>query len=177
MGAASVNPDDPELLAASREVNGHAITLNLLGHFLARAHHGDVCRRDLVEFNKADAALQSGYAFSMLDCYRRWFQNGGDIGNRQLAALRILGLFSGPAEDELLNALRQKPAIQNLTEAIIGLPDDDWNLALSSLAECDLVFAQFHTAGSTNAAQQSVDVHPLVREYFAEQVRIGNPEA
>ena len=47
-GAAEIQADDPELLAASHDVEGHALTLNLLGRFFARAHCGDIRRRDLV---------------------------------------------------------------------------------------------------------------------------------
>jgi hypothetical protein len=54
-GAAEIKPDDAELLAASREVDGHALTLNLLGRFLARAHGGDIRRRDLVKMVKSEA--------------------------------------------------------------------------------------------------------------------------
>jgi len=47
-GAAEIQPDDAELLVASREVDGHALTLNLLGRFLARTHGGDI-RRSIVD--------------------------------------------------------------------------------------------------------------------------------
>lgn len=59
-GAAEIQPDDDELRAASRKVDGHALTLNLLGSFLGRAYHGDIRRRDRVKFRKADAKTQGG---------------------------------------------------------------------------------------------------------------------
>ena len=34
-------------MRASHEVDGHALTLNLLGRFLARAHDDDIRRRGL----------------------------------------------------------------------------------------------------------------------------------
>jgi hypothetical protein len=45
-GPAQVAEDDDELRAASREVRGHALTLSLLGKYLALVHDGNVRRRD-----------------------------------------------------------------------------------------------------------------------------------
>src|SRR4029079_16547921 len=41
-GPAPIAAGDPELHQASRAVGGHALTLHLLGRFLARAHLGDI---------------------------------------------------------------------------------------------------------------------------------------
>src|SRR5207302_10720409 len=108
-GAAEIKPDDTELLASSREVDGHALTLNLLGRFLARAHGGDIRRRDLVKFEEADRKEQGGTTFKMLAAFEHWFAKGGELGSRQLAVLRILGLFDRPADAGCLAALRQPP--------------------------------------------------------------------
>ena len=70
-GKALLLPDDPELLAASRDARGHALTLHLLGRFLAKAHHGDVRRRDLVELHKADATIQGSHASRVMAAYAR----------------------------------------------------------------------------------------------------------
>ena len=79
-GAAEIKPDDKKLLAASREVDGHALTLNLLGRFLARAHGGDIRRRDLVRFEEADRKEQGGTTFKMLAAFENWFAKRGILG-------------------------------------------------------------------------------------------------
>ena len=76
-GAAAIAADDLELLDASRDVDGHALTLNLLGHYLAKALGGDIRRRDQVKFSKADAKIQGGHAFRMLAAYEKWLSSGG----------------------------------------------------------------------------------------------------
>ena len=88
---------------------------------------------------------------------------GGDPkkGLRQVSILRLLGLFDHPASSECLKALRQAPAIARLTVQLVGLDDETWNIAVTSLEELDLVSNQNGT----------LDAHPLVREYFAKQLR------
>ena len=54
-GAVAIGADDAELIAASREVKGHALTLALLGRYLALAFGGDIRQRDQVDFRDADA--------------------------------------------------------------------------------------------------------------------------
>lgn len=54
-GAAAIEPDDPELTGAAREVRGHALTLSLLGNYLRLAHGGDIRCRDRVDLRDADA--------------------------------------------------------------------------------------------------------------------------
>lgn len=140
-GVAQIDPDDQELINASREVDGHALTLNLLGRFLVRAHRGDIRRRDLVKFEEADRKEQGGTTFRMLAAFEKWFARGGDFEIRALAVVRILGLFDRPAESGCLDALRKPPQIAGLTEPIFGsaggtlgwekqnepLPDESWN--------------------------------------------------
>ncbi|MCH8880125.1 MAG: ATP-binding protein [Planctomycetes bacterium] len=172
-GAGQIAAGDPELKTASIEVNGHALTLNLLGRYLAKAHHGDIRKRDQVKFEKADAKTQGGHAFKTMAAYEKWLVEAGDDGVRALAALRLLGLFDRPADAGCLAALRHEPVIAGLTDPLVGLGEEDWNLTLSLLADCGLVSFQSETPDP----QSEIDAHPLIREYFANQLREGKPEA
>ncbi|HQX49248.1 MAG TPA: TIR domain-containing protein, partial [Planctomycetaceae bacterium] len=184
-GAAEIKPDDKELLAASRDVDGHALTLNLLGRFLARAHGGDIRRRDLVKFEEADRQVQGGTTFKMLATFVTWFANSGDFGARQLAILRMLGLFDRPADSGCIAELRKPRAIAGLTEPLFRitprflglwkmhqpLPDEDWNTALSFLCDFGLV-SNLADAGEQT---QSLDCHPVIREFFSVKLRTQSP--
>jgi tetratricopeptide (TPR) repeat protein len=66
-----------------------------------------------------------------------------------------------------LAALRREPAIAGLTERLVGLEAEDWNIAVTSLVELDLISNQSGT----------LDAHPLLREYFAAQLRDEGREA
>jgi hypothetical protein len=138
-GAAEIKPDDQELKDASEEVKGHALTLQLLGSYLARAHRGDIRKRARVKFDKADERVQGGHAFRVMAAYETWLGQGGAEGTRQLAVLRLLGLFDRPADPGCLAALRQPPAIPGLTEPLLSLDEEEWNLVVTGLEAAGLV--------------------------------------
>ncbi|HEX4955089.1 MAG TPA: hypothetical protein VF017_16995 [Thermoanaerobaculia bacterium] len=158
---------EKDLAQLVEDVRGHALTLNLLGHYLAKAHGGDVRRRDRVSFTKADLKTQGSHAFKTMAAYERWLAEGGEEGERQLAVLRLLGLFDRPADAGCLSALRRDPAIPGLTEPLVGLEEEDWNDTVANLAEAGLIMA----------TPLSLDAHPLLRQYFAERLRKANEAA
>jgi hypothetical protein len=175
-----------------KDVSGHALTLNLIGRFLAQAFHGDIRKRDLVKFEEADAAIQGGHAFRVMEAYEQWFVSGDEKAKRQLAVLRLLGLFDRPADVGCLAALRKAPAIGKLTNpffhrrnglaGILGkvqpISDSEWNLAISRLADCGLVsYSKPTDAATLDVGAWTLDSHPLIREYSARQLREKNPEA
>jgi hypothetical protein len=173
-GVMEIAPDDKELRVASREVRGHGLTLQLLGRYLRLVEDGDIRKRDTVRLADADEQYQNdatrpyGHAFKAMEAYEKWFASGGEKGLRQLAILRLLGLFDRPASKNCLDALRAVPVIAGLTEALVGLNPREWKLALSRLEEINLLAVQDDGA---------VDCHPLLREYFATQLRRQQPEA
>jgi len=69
--------------------------------------------------------------------FENWFANSGEFGARQLAFLRMLGLFDRPATVECLRALLAGTAIPGLTEA---LPDP-------TTAQLDVVCNRLAAAG------------------------------
>lgn len=185
VGAGIVKQDHKELLAASRDVDGHALTLSLLGRFIARAHGGDICQRDKINFKKADSMVQGGHAFRMLATFERWFSNEGEIENRGLAILRLLGVFDRPAEMECISVLRQPPVIEGVCEPLFtsahrscnavgagqAISDEALRSAISFLLDFGLV-----AINSTDAhSDRTIDCHPLIREYFAQTVRGASP--
>lgn len=165
-----VQGSEGELEALVKEVRGHALTLNLLGRYLARAHGGDIRMRDRVRFEKADKSIQAGHAFKAMAAYESWLAEGGEEGARQLAILRLMGLFDRPADAACLDALRRPPTIAGLTEPIVDLAEEDWNMAVAALGDCGLVSVP------ETGAPGALDAHPLIREYFAKQLREHAPE-
>ena len=154
-----------ELLAASREFGNHALTLTLLGGYLSRACGGDVRRRKEVDLAGADQR-KGGHALRVIGTYATWLGEGPE-----LAALRLLGLFDRPAGPKALTALRAKPVIPELTEPLMDLGEEDWQLALSSLREHGVLLpADPHQLGT-------LDAHPLVRVFFQEELEKKWPQA
>ena len=155
------------------DVKGHALTLSLLGGFLKRAFHGDIRQRDRVKFEKADEKMDGGHAFRTMEAYEQWLlRDGGDEGQREVAVLRLMGLFDRPADVGCLTALRRE-TIPGLTEPLAGLAEDDWEFCLSGLEAAKLLTVNRDVFG----ALLSLDAHPHLREYFARQLRTQQSEA
>ena len=158
---------EAEMVAAYMDAGGHALTLQLLGRFLADAHGGDIRHYKEVRFEEADVERQGRSAFKVMIAYERWLESAGPERQRELAVLRLTGLFDGPMSRECLQALRAEPAIPGLTDALVQLKDPQWNVALTRLKEVDLM----------TVTPDTVDAHPLIREYFAKQLRNTQPAA
>jgi tetratricopeptide (TPR) repeat protein len=151
-----------------KEVKGHALTLNLLGRYLFQAHGGAIRKRHLIGFEEADAEIEGGHAFRVVGAYENWFASSGAKGQRALAMLRLLGLFNRPADPACIAALRGAPAIRGLTKPLLNLSVAEWNVTVERLVACGLVAV---------GEQSALDAHPLIREYFANQIRRRKPAA
>jgi hypothetical protein len=100
-------------------------------------------------------------------------QDESEEAQRELAILRLLGLFDRPATSDCINALLQSPPISGLTEPLSGLAEEDWNLSLDALETARLLTVHRDGAGALLA----LDAHPLLREYFARTLRKDNNDA
>jgi hypothetical protein len=156
------------------EVNGHALTLQIMGGFLKKAFHGDIRCRDRVKLEKADAKVQGGHAFRAMAAYVKWMEGESDEARRELAILRLMGLFDRPATGDCVAALLAAPAIAGLTEPLVGLAEEDWNSSLDALESAKLLAVHRATGSGTLV---SLDAHPLLREYFGQGLRATKPEA
>ena len=82
---------DEELHAAWRDAGGHALTLSLLGRFIADAYEDrDIRHYREVKFEAADQVYQGRSAFKVMIAYEKWLQSGGPERQRELAVLRYL---------------------------------------------------------------------------------------
>lgn len=155
------------------DVHGHALTLNLLGTYLRDAHAGDIRKRDLIKLEEADSEEQGGHAFRVMDAYAKSLESEGEKGQRALALLRLLGLFDRPAPADCLDALWQGETIPGLTEPLTGITEAQRNVTLTRLEDANLLTQNRDSAG----ALLTLDAHPLLREYFAKQLREQHTEA
>ena len=79
----------------------------------------------------------------------------------------MVGLFDRPASGDCLKALRAKPAIEGLTDAIVDLDDGAWRRAVARLREVKLL------APLDPKALDALDAHPLWCEWFGEPAAGG----
>lgn len=158
-----------ELRAASHEFEGHALALNLLASFLRRRYQGDIQRRDRVGplLQESDARGHD-HARRVMQAYEAEWLEGEPILS---AIMSVIGLFDRPASADCLTALRRPAVIEGLTDKLIGLSSEQWADAVSTLREVHLLDPE------DPFAPDALDAHPLVREWFGEQLQRTNEAA
>jgi hypothetical protein len=154
------------LRSASDEFSGHCLALTLLGSYLTDAYNGDVRCREEVSNRLAHDVRQGVHARKVMESYQSWFGEGPE-----LSVLRMLGLFDRPADERALAALMKPPAIRGLTESLTDLSPTEGRTIVAKLRRAKLLAREDpHEPGQ-------LDTHPLVREYFGEQLRSQRTEA
>ena len=98
--------------------------------------------------------------------YQTWLGEGPE-----LSVLRLLGLFDRPVDEQALGVLLIPPAIPDLTESLTNLGATEWRRILAKLRRARLL------AGEDPHSPGHLDTHPLVREYFGEQLRSQRSDA
>jgi hypothetical protein len=164
--ALGVQGDEAELRTASNEFSGHCLALTLLGSYLTDACHGDIRRRDEVSARLAHDLRQGAHARKVMESYQTWFGEGPEV-----ASLRMLGLFDRPVDEQTFSVLLKSPVIPGLTESLADLHPTEWQTILAKLRRARLLAREDpHNPGQ-------LDTHPLVREYFGEQLRNQQTDA
>ena len=177
-----------ELEKLADDVHRHALTLALFGQYLKDAHGGNISERHRVNISDVDANIQGGHAFRIIETYvkylvprdslaklRCWLNSLLSKNSRKnyleskriLAILRLLGLFDRPLNADCLKEFTKAPAVSSLTMSLVGMSDAERNFALSRLEGTQLI-SVIRNKGSGDIV--SVNTHPLVRAYFAEEI-------
>src|SRR5262249_5037007 len=129
-------------------------------------YNGDIHFRKEVSARLAHDIRQGTHARRVMESYQTWFGEGPE-----LSVLRMLGLFDRPADEKALEALLKPPLIHGLTELLTYLSPTDWRTILARLRRAKLLAREDpHNPGQ-------LDTHPLVREYFGEQLQSQRTEA
>jgi serine/threonine protein kinase len=164
--ALGVNGPEAELRSASDEFSGHCLALALLGSYLTDAYNGDIrCRKEVSE-RLAQDVRQGAHARKVMESYQTWFGEGPE-----LSVLHMLGLFDRPVDEKALGVLLKSPAIPGLTESLTDLSLIEWRTIVAKLRRARLI------SGEDPQNPGQLDSHPLVREYFGEQLRSQGTEA
>jgi predicted ATPase len=158
--AHGVKGEEVELRSASDEFSGHCLALTLLGSYLSDAYNGDIRCRGEVSGRLAHDVRQGVHARKVIESYQTWLGEGPEV-----SVLRMLGPFDRPADEKALGALLKSPRIPGLTESLTDLRPTEWRTILAKLRRARLL------AGDDPHNPGCLDAHPLVREYFGEQLR------
>ena len=164
--ALGVKGDEVELRNASDEFSGHCLALTLLGSYLTDAYNGDIRCRKEVSVRLAHDVRLGAHARKVMESYQTWFGEGPE-----LSVLRVLGLFDRPVDEKIIGVLLKSPAIRGLTESLTDLSPTEWRTVLARLRRARLL------AGEDPQNTGCLDTHPLVREYYGEQLRSQQTDA
>ena len=164
-----VQGTDEELQKAAKDYGCHALSVNLLGNLLHRRYGGDIRKRDLtpdlVDSDSVDR--DSRHAFKIMQAYERWFSEDKQY-SAELALLRLLGLFDHPIEKMVLQILQQ----EQIPQLTAGIQPNAWGDAIATLRDNHHLLAQ-----ANDPQDDQLDCHPLIRAYFARQLRKEAPDA
>ncbi len=164
-----VRGTDAESRAAAQAFGGHPLALGLLASYLKETQGGDVRRRDHIrEFFADPENPRHDHARRVMESYEKEWLAGQPAPH---AIMHMVGLFDRPASGDCLAALRRKPVILGLTGAIVDLDEGAWQRAVSRLRDVRLLVPQ------DPSEPDALDAHPLVREWFGQQVEETKPEA
>lgn len=157
------------LREAAHDFAGHALALSLLAGFVRLLHRGDVHQRGHIRAVTDDPNdLGHDQARRVIEAYEKeWLA----IEPALLAIMSLVGLFDRPASAGCMMALRGKPIIDGLTNAIVDLDDDAWRTAIARLREVRLLDPE------DPSAPDALDAHPLVREWFGDRLKQTNKTA
>lgn len=160
-----VQGTDAELEKATTDFGNHALAINLLAAYLhdIPGHHISHSR-EIPDLDIPEAKGRHPRRV-MAAFEQRWGESPA------LQALRILGLFDRPAELDAVDAVRRPPAIAGLTDQLQNLTEGKWLEVLENLRQHKLL------APRSRHQFDTLDCHPLVREYFDEKLKAGNVAA
>jgi predicted ATPase len=164
--AMGVKGHEGDLRTASDEFGGHCLALTLLGSYLTDAYNGDIRQRAEVVGSLVNDVRHGDHARKVMESYQAWLAEGPE-----LSVLRILGLFDRPADEKLVTFLLTLPVIPGLTESLTNLNQTGWRTIIAKLRRANLV------AGEDPCNPSQLDTHPLVREYFGQQLQSERTEA
>lgn len=163
-----VRGPEREFRKAVAEARGHAYSLMLLGTYLRDATEDhEIQRRREIPLLTEDAE----HHYHARHLFGAYVRHLGET-SPEVTVLRLLGFFDRPAEEKLLTVLRDaaKPELSALTAPVRNLSSADWRRVLRRLTSLRLV-------DIPAASSFPIDSHPLLREYFAEQLRTSFSEA
>lgn len=166
--ALGVTGNKAERKAISKDLNGHALSLVLMGHLLSEHHQGDFrYARELPPLTSAhgdnDAEKDSRHALRVL----HYYDSLQDTASRSF--LQLLGLFDRPMDRSEKTILIEQA---QHAEPLRTLTAKQWQAVEQRLKKNGLLLGK---KGSFKRLEW--DTHPIIRNYFGSTFRKNHPEA
>jgi tetratricopeptide (TPR) repeat protein len=153
---------DAVLRDVSARFEGDALALSLLAGYLRDNPYIGAPE----EIPGMDGNSDAPPAARILAAFERRFAVSNPAA---LAALRMLAIFEEPARPPAVDAVRARPPIARLTEQVPAPGEDGWRDLVEDLREQNLILPR--------NPEGTIDLHPVVRDYFDGRLREELPEA
>ena len=177
-----VKGTDTEMRQAVREYAGHAFSLQAVGHLLVRYFKGDAAKRHQLPSDGRSTADRATDIGPVMEWYSQCLGDGAEV-----EILKLLSVFNRPAPLGALRELCVPPVIAGLTDHVCPQDEIEWNSAVYSLTQLELV-AEKRRGDDQSEGDESnqlldyeqeeyLDTHAMVRQYFARRLRQQHPQA
>jgi hypothetical protein len=159
-----------DLRAAVREVQGHPLTLTLMGLYLRVRYpdHSDIALRDTFGLDEADNKVHDGHARRVLFAYEKML--GLPSRASELATMRLVSLFDRPVTFEMIAPLVRASAL--LARPLRRSARRLWEESTSTLRRLGLLETKSQLIGVRRTRSAAVTAHPIVREYFSSRTEM-----
>jgi len=154
---------DEQMQRAVEDLDGHSMSLLLLGKYLSMACQGDITGRG--ELPLKTAADGAGYVTTLLSGFERHLGEGP-----LMQVLRLVSLLDSPVDLGSVTAICADPPVPGLTNRLTELDPDAWASALKWLRECGLLVIADEWESDT------VHTHRLIRDHFRDRLQKQFPE-
>ncbi len=157
-----VKGSEPDLRKAVEMWDGHAITLSLIGAYLAKDHDGDIAHLDDID---PPTANEPRYE-RVHRILRRYDEN---LTDHERAFLQLFSAFRTPvAETALDKVFRTKTADDALNAPIAGLSDDAFEALIKHLLNCRIL--------RYDPIEDHYTTHPLIRAHYLALLSKGDSD-
>jgi tetratricopeptide (TPR) repeat protein len=182
-----------DLRKSVAELEGHALSVTLLGTYLSAVEGGDIRQRSKFNFGlltdkpeewhgddttsrlaKRAKRILEGYIDRLRDMQSA---SGGGV---ELALLNVVGLFDRVADGGAVKALLQEPPIPGVTEGLFLDPKDGAPLSTQQRAQrlrvaLDRLRRLNLLAPAGAVDPDGIDAHPIIRAAMAQRLIESNP--
>ena len=168
--AAKIKGTEAEFQAAHQELQGHALSLNLLATYLKYYASGDIRRRDQLPsvLDVPPEHTDAAHLYRVMLAH----EDQLTLHSPELILLYLLSLFDGPVGAEEIDLLCQTDI--TFLRPILHLDPDLMYSAVHRLRTHSLLNDHIRRPGTpqdTDRIGYPLDTHPVIRQYFAERFR------
>jgi hypothetical protein len=145
---------------AAEYYSGHALSLTLLGGYLAVVYEGEIEKIHYIDSLVEEQKL-GHHASNLIQAYLKWFKN-----TPELELLYWVSMFDRPVNLSTIKSISTSETIERLSEKLVKLRKSRWAFAVGLLKDTNLISAK------EIDNETVLDCHPIVRDFVANHLKV-----